>query len=98
MPIAVKQGGVATSSNAKRAWDTDLGNVTHLRDPKTGGELSADETFATVIADKAVTCEILTKTLVEGNDVADYLTGCRFSNGNLKRFGNFSSYELGRAA
>ncbi len=59
--VKVKAAGVATSSTRKRRWLTQIGTVSHLRNPFDGTELAKELSTVTIVSDEATKAEVLTK-------------------------------------
>ncbi|HEY5013303.1 MAG TPA: FAD:protein FMN transferase, partial [Acidimicrobiia bacterium] len=60
-PIAVGEGGVATSSRVTRAWERDGRPVHHLIEPTTGTSARTGLAAVTVVAGEAWWAEALAK-------------------------------------
>lgn len=69
--IALRSGGVATSSTRRRRWSQGGEPRHHLIDPRTGAPIEDAPAAVTVVAGDAATAEVLTKALmVLGPDAA----------------------------
>ncbi len=66
--VALRRGGVATSTTLKRRWLGSRGDAHHLIDPSTGLPSTARVTQTTVIARDAWVAEVLAKTLLLRHD------------------------------
>jgi FAD:protein FMN transferase len=59
--VALRSGGVATSSRIRRAWGPAIDRRHHLIDPATGRSAHSGLASATVIASEAWQAEVLAK-------------------------------------
>ncbi len=98
--VAMKQGAVATSSTLKRRWTSTTGEVSHLRDPKTGGELANNIESVSVLSDNAVKAEIIVKLcLAKGPEGLDSIalgygcSGAALSAGKIITFGQLADFQ-----
>jgi thiamine biosynthesis lipoprotein len=98
--LVLERGAVATSSRAKRQWQTSVGSAHHLLDPRTGRSAVSDLVAVTVVAAEAMWAEVFAKaaliagstegaTLLEGVGLSALLiteSGERRSVGALDAF------------
>ena len=64
--VAVRGGGVATSSTLRRTWTGPAGRAHHLIDPRTGRPARSDVVQASAWARSALSAEVAAKALVIG--------------------------------
>lgn len=62
--VGVRDGGIATSTTLRRAWQTEGDRRHHLIDPQTGLPSDTDIALATVIAGETWVAEVLAKAVV----------------------------------
>lgn len=98
--ITIKQGAVATSSILKRRWKSADGEVSHLRNPTTGGELASDIESVSVVSDTAAKAEVLVKLCLAGGlDDLELIaerygcSGAAMIGGKLTTFGQLSDFQ-----
>ena len=69
--LALRAGGIATSSTRRRRWTRGGEARHHLIDPRTGAPVTGGPTSVTIVAGDATTAEVLTKAvMVLGADAA----------------------------
>lgn len=65
LSVRLASGGLATSSQMGRRWDTPDGPAHHLLDPRTGRSLSTPWAGATAIAPQGWVAEVLSKAILQ---------------------------------
>ncbi len=100
MRVAINSGAVATSSVLKRNWQGPDSQVSHLRDPNTGGELAQDLQAVSVLTDSAAKAEILVKLCIaQGEAGLDSIaktygcSGAALTDGEVLSFGQISDFQ-----
>ncbi|MGI9622867.1 MAG: FAD:protein FMN transferase [Acidimicrobiales bacterium] len=68
--VAFDEGAVATSSAAKRRWETNLGRRHHLIDPETGASRVGGPLLVSALACEGWLAEVTTKSLMAGQPAA----------------------------
>lgn len=64
--IGLIEGAVATTSRAKRCWDTATGKVHHVIDPRTGRPATSSHLSVTVVTQEAWWAEVVAKAIFVG--------------------------------
>jgi FAD:protein FMN transferase len=74
--IAVRTGGLATSSTQVRRWSTESGEAHHLLDPRTGQPVSGDWRTVSVCAASCLDANVAsTAAIVRGHAAVPWLAG-----------------------
>ncbi len=98
LPVALADGGVATSSRLRRRWDTTDGEQHHLLDPTTGLPARSGWATVSIVAGEAWLAEVLTKAVfIAGPDRVELpagATGAALTDGgHVVTFPGFEEYR-----
>lgn len=93
--VSLVQGGLATSTTARRRWGINGAEQHHILDPSTGLSATAAPVLASVIAGSAWWAEAAATAMIVGESVDS--DSCAFltmtADGSIERGGQFSRFE-----